>query len=196
MIVFDNREPPRLTELVTLAAHGDTKAVLLETADYVICDQDGCTMGIERKTITDFLGSVSSGRLMKQLGRLRKQYDPAILLLEGGYKILPNMRIHAGGHDTGWHHSVLHAMMLSLQRDGVMVMYTMEHRGTADVLRLLNERAAKGCIKYGSQGGLLATWPSADQDALINATLPKPKARRIPTRTRRPMGSPPDCSIA
>ena len=52
----------------------------------------GLTLGIERKTWQDLIGTCrqqqqGGNRFLKQMDRLRNEYDIAILLLEGGYRI-------------------------------------------------------------------------------------------------------------
>jgi ERCC4-type nuclease len=164
MIVIDQREPQVLIDLVHQATRGDTRTDLLITADFIIRDQDGCQMGVERKTISDFLGSFQSGRLAAQLNRLRRDFVP-VLLVEGGYTLTDNMRLKIGRHNTNWHHAAFQMALFSFMRDGVIVMRTFDHRGTADVLRMLNHRAVKGCVKHGSTP-ILDVWPTDEEETL------------------------------
>lgn len=184
MIVVDQREPRTLISVIQRAVgEENVKLALLETADFAIFDDDGCCLGIERKTIPDFLGSFASGRLVKQLGRLRVQYKP-ILLLEGIWALTPNMRVKTGldlngrvsWRATGWHHAAVQMALLSIQRDGIQLLWTPDHRGTADLLRILHHRAQKGCALVGEHG-LLETWPQ-DQEDKLAIQVPSPRRRR------------------
>ena len=57
----------------------------LETADYWFFDCDYKKIGIERKEVNDFMGSLGD-RLANQLERSLDHYDTVILLLEGNWK--------------------------------------------------------------------------------------------------------------
>ena len=50
----------------------------LDPADYVIGD-----VGVERKTVADFLASLKSSRLFEQVSRLKLAYSSAYLIVEG-----------------------------------------------------------------------------------------------------------------
>lgn len=196
MIVIDSREPANLVETIRRAVPNITRA-LLPTADFAIYDMDGCGIGIERKTVLDFLQSFSSGRLVKQINRMREIYRP-ILLLEGQFSLADNMRVRTmitgpngrvHRRDTGWHHSAIQMALLAVQREGVTVLWTPDHRGTADVLRILEKRASEGCAMVGKHS-LLDVWPTEREDALTRPS--KPRKRRI---DKAPSENPPETSL-
>jgi len=47
---------------------------------------EGSVVGVERKTVSDFVNSCLSGRLGEQLVKMKEDYDVAYLLIEGRYK--------------------------------------------------------------------------------------------------------------
>ena len=51
----------------------------LEASDYVI----GATVGVERKTVTDFATSLKNGRLFQQLAGLQQTVQKPLLIIEG-----------------------------------------------------------------------------------------------------------------
>lgn len=61
-----------------LRKQGSVSIRKLDPADYVIGK-----IGVERKTITDFLVSLKSSRLFEQVARLKSAYEEAYLLVEG-----------------------------------------------------------------------------------------------------------------
>jgi len=55
------------------------KETALEEGDYVV----GATIGIERKTVTDFVTSLKNGRLFQQLAGLQRTVQHPLLIIEG-----------------------------------------------------------------------------------------------------------------
>lgn len=80
MIITDDREPPDLISLLKLTCKVEIRR--LNPGDYVIW-QNGVAVGVERKTFSDLLSSLASGRLEEQLERLRRAYVKTYLLIEG-----------------------------------------------------------------------------------------------------------------
>lgn len=83
VIIYDTREA-RTHVLRHLKKYDDITLVQrhLEIADYLVQGSEG-TIAIERKRASDFLMSISDGRLFDQIENL-KEYDDARLILEGG----------------------------------------------------------------------------------------------------------------
>ncbi len=78
-IIIDNREmSSKITkELTKLGADIDLEQ--LEVGDYIISDK----ICIERKTSSDFVGSVFNGRIFKQLDGMKKNFPKSVLIIEG-----------------------------------------------------------------------------------------------------------------
>ena len=83
VIIYDTREA-RTHVLRHLKKFDDVTIVQkhLEIADYLVQSSEG-TIAIERKRASDFLMSISDGRLFDQIENLQ-EYDDARLILEGG----------------------------------------------------------------------------------------------------------------
>jgi ERCC4-type nuclease len=83
VIIYDTREA-RTHVLRHLKKFDDITIVQrpLEIADYLVQSSEG-TIAIERKRASDFLISISDGRLFDQIENLQ-EYDDARLILEGG----------------------------------------------------------------------------------------------------------------
>lgn len=154
-VIVDSREPAVIQSAVLAALKGTPASTLitaLETADFVI--RDGCPApclaAIERKKVSDLLESFRSGRLDKQLTRLRTQYTYPILLVEGGLRMNEDGKLICGRNRlTNWSHASIQMFLWSLQRrEGVAVLFTHDIAGTADLVRILARRAAEGCVAH------------------------------------------------
>ncbi len=144
MIVMDTREPPALYDLL-VATGIEISRRALYTADYVIHDRDGHSIGIERKSISDFLGSIADRRIMRQLAQLRRAYKP-VLIIEGYYHLNSHMRIVINRRETGWPHLTIQMGLFSIQNAGIRVFWTQGHATTVDVLRGLHQRGEEQCL--------------------------------------------------
>ena len=56
----------------------------LQVGDYIVSDR----VGIERKEIRDFLGSIIDQRLFRQMEELRESFENPVLILEGNPELL------------------------------------------------------------------------------------------------------------
>jgi len=155
VIIADSREPPglimRLREVVPV------EVTALHTGDFLIVDRDGCTIGIERKELNDFLNAFALGRLQKQLTRLRRAYKP-ILLLEGPYGMDDDGRLTRRGRSTGWWYLSIQMALLAIQNTGIRVIQTTNYETTVAVLRGLHQRAGEQCLAG------LDDWGMGDDD--------------------------------
>lgn len=77
VIFTDIRETKLLKELVDLDVEIITKQ--LEVGDFLISDR----VGVERKTVPDFLESIIDGRLFSQLKELSSNFSSPVLVIEG-----------------------------------------------------------------------------------------------------------------
>jgi Fanconi anemia group M protein len=78
-VIVDQRE--RNTELLdALEKHGlEVKFATLQIGDYIVSDR----VCIERKTVSDFEGSLINGRLFEQIKRMKENYQMPLLIIEG-----------------------------------------------------------------------------------------------------------------
>jgi ERCC4-type nuclease len=150
----DSREPAELLALIEEAiGPGRFHRVTVETADYVIFDHCGHGIGIERKSIADFLCSLGDGRVRRQFSALRDTYHP-ILLLEGrhgidsqGYMQYTD-RLEGRLRSSGWRHGAVQMALFALQSNGVRIIWTASYQGTVDVLRVLLQRSTEKCLAH------------------------------------------------
>ena len=79
-IIADHREVPSgiVDELVQLGV--EVEACQLKVGDFILSDR----VGVERKSVGDFLQSIVDKRLMSQAKILRETFERPVLILEGG----------------------------------------------------------------------------------------------------------------
>lgn len=176
MIHIDSREPAFMRMLVSAACKGDTSEAFLGSADYVVFDQDGHSLGIERKTASDLLGSLShtnangEKRVLDQIDRMGQTYDRTMLVIEEPFafeRATGHLKVGHGWRPTGWHHSAIQMILWSLQARGVPVLHTPDRFATADLMRVLNQRAKAGCVLPHVPGASVP--PSAAQVLAVAA---------------------------
>ena len=86
-IIVDSREPETFDEL--FEEHEDVDEVIrrqMDTGDFIVCvDSDEKPVVFERKTISDFIGSMKNRRLESQVNSMYKTYEPSrsFVLIEG-----------------------------------------------------------------------------------------------------------------
>jgi len=80
-ISVDSNEASRRRDIVNYfrLSGFDVDVRRLEVCDYVVSDR----CGIERKDVSDFLGSMKDGRLFKQARDMAEAYEKPVLILEG-----------------------------------------------------------------------------------------------------------------
>ncbi len=148
----DSREKAPIKDLVRFTA-GPTHVMLLECADFVLMDRDGHSLGIERKAVSDLLGSLghknSNGnvRLHDQLDRMKLAYSHRMLLIEGRLQFnVISKRIITGQRQTLWHHGSVQQILWRIAAEGVTVLHTDDRHATADLLRVLHAKSEAGCV--------------------------------------------------
>ena len=77
---IDSREPDKLSRIFSKL--NECEITTLDVGD-VVCPEKN--LGIERKTIQDFVGSVKDGRIYKQIIQLCENYENAFLIIVGHY---------------------------------------------------------------------------------------------------------------
>src|SRR3990167_1044516 len=86
MITLDTREPEDVLVALEKAAIGEvrTTRAMLPEGDYMWECPLG-TVGVERKTASDLMGSLSSGRAAEQFSRMIETYTVPILMVTGDH---------------------------------------------------------------------------------------------------------------
>jgi len=123
-IIVDSREAGSAEKVVNgLIERGvEVKRQLLEKGDYVLSDQ----CAVERKTVRDFVYTLTRRYLFEQLFTLKDAYPKALIVLEGYLPIIykySNIQPNA-----------IWGAMFNLAKNGVAIVNTANMKETADFL--------------------------------------------------------------
>jgi ERCC4-type nuclease len=124
MIIIDSREANTAPKIVKgLMERGvNVKTETLEKGDYVLSD----VCAVERKTVQDFVYTLTRRYLFEQLFKLKEVYPKSLLLLEGYLPIIYKYsRIQPA---SVW------GAMFSLARNGIAMVNTTSYKETVDFL--------------------------------------------------------------
>ena len=133
-IVADYREKNSLViaELASLGIETENKE--LKVADYIVNN-----VAIERKTISDFINSMKSRRLVNQLEDLQ-QYKDRLLIIEG----IDEQELYSddfSGEKIGMHPNSIRGFLLSiLLKYKVPIIFTKNYEDTAKFLSVLSRK--------------------------------------------------------
>lgn len=146
VVLVDDREPeaaiPRLKELGIAAVTSHMKS-----GDYAFYPH-GLSVGIERKTISNLLGSMKTRQIVTQCHRMVAEYDMSWLLREGRFRRHGTGQVeyleprHPKADDDGWVMSgwgwdAFNGMMLDLQLMGIkMIDCPMKGQYPMEIARL------------------------------------------------------------
>jgi Fanconi anemia group M protein len=105
----------------------EVRMKLLDVADFQVSER----VGIERKSVDDFLQSLIDGRLMKQAASLSRVFEKPLLIVEGD-------RLHG---KRNIHPNAIRGALSSLAIDyGIPIVYTEDVQDTAGFLKVLAGR--------------------------------------------------------
>jgi ERCC4-type nuclease len=123
-IIIDCREASTAQKIVRgLRERGvDIRTELLEKGDYIL--SDACA--VERKTVQDFIYTLTRRYLFEQLFKLKEVYPKSIILLEGYLPVIYKYsRIQPA---SVW------GAMFNLARNGIAIINTTSYKETTDFL--------------------------------------------------------------
>jgi ERCC4-type nuclease len=123
-IIIDSREANTAPKIVKgLMERGvNIRTEVLEKGDYVLSD----VCAVERKTVQDFVYTLTRRYLFEQLFRLKEVYSKSLILLEGYLPIIYKYsRIQPA---SVW------GAMFSLARNGIAIVNTTSYKETIDFL--------------------------------------------------------------
>jgi Fanconi anemia group M protein len=123
-IIVDSREANTAAKIVkALIERGaNVKTETLEKGDYILSDQ----CAVERKTVHDFVYTLTRRFLFEQLFKLKEVYPNALILLEGYLPVIYKYsRIQP---------SAVWGALFNLARNGVSIVNTTSYKETVDFL--------------------------------------------------------------
>jgi Fanconi anemia group M protein len=131
VIIADHREKnsPVLKNLIEEKAEVQLKE--LKAGDYIISDK----IGIERKTVKDFVDSLVDQRLMEQMVKLRESFEKPILIIEGTENIYEVRNVHK---------NAIQGALSSIAVDfNIPILYTKDSKETASLIKNIALRKDK-----------------------------------------------------
>jgi len=132
-IIADHREKNSLVISELIENHAKVELKNLPVADFIVKDT-----AIERKTISDFLGSMINKRLIRQLEEIQ-QYKNRLLIIEG-----INEQELYNEHNEGIHPNAVRGFLLDiLLKYKVPIIFTKDYEDTAKFLIVLAKKQKK-----------------------------------------------------
>lgn len=123
-VIVDSREASAATKIVKgLTERGvSVKVEVLERGDYVLSDE----CAVERKTVHDFVHTLTRRHLFERLFELKEVYPKAFILLEGYLPIIYKFsRIQPAS---------IWGAMFNLAKNGIAIINTTSYKETIDLL--------------------------------------------------------------
>ncbi len=149
-LIVDHREKRTRTFEWLKTFDADITEKQLDVADYIVSDR----IGIERKTVDDFLNSIFSKRLFEQLEKLTGTFEKPLLIIEGDPSHLFELR--------NVHPNAIHGALSSITIDyGVPIIWSHSPKVTAsqiywiayrEQVKKSNGVQARVCKKVKSSG--------------------------------------------
>ena len=130
-IIIDYREKNSLvaSELVHLGLQIEFKE--LKVADYLVKN-----IAIERKTINDFIFSMTKGRLLNQIEEL-KQYEDKLLIIEG----FDEQELYSDDNHSGMNANSIRGFLLSiLLKHKIPIIFTKDQEDTTKFILILSKK--------------------------------------------------------
>ena len=123
-IIVDSREASSATKIVKglIEKGANVKTQTLEKGDFVLSDE----CAVERKTVNDFVYTLTRRYLFEQIFRLKEAYPKSLLLIEGYMPIIYKFSKIQPGAVWG--------AMFNLAKNGVAMINTANQKETVDFL--------------------------------------------------------------
>jgi ERCC4-type nuclease len=138
-VLVDSREPAWVQGL---AFGGVTKAVtMLEHGDLWLTTRNGTLIIVERKTVSDLLGSIRDGRIWPQVAGMVAQTRWVYVVICGRMSCgLDGNVIAEGTGPTGWNWHSVQGALIRIQELGAFVVWAMNDADYEHVVLSLAER--------------------------------------------------------
>ena len=130
----------------------------LTSADYVLSGR----VGVEFKTVADFVHSIIDGRLLEQIKQLKRDFDKPILIIEGEENIYDIRRIHP---------NAIRGMLATLAVGfGIPIIQTKNSAETASLMYFMAKREQElGKQGINTHGDRKPTTMKEQQEYIISA---------------------------
>jgi len=147
-----------IKELIEMDA--ELKLDALPTADYILSSR----VGVEYKTVEDFVQSIIDGRLLQQIKSLKNNFERPLLVIEGIDDIYSVRNVHSNAI-----RGMLAAITVSY---GVPILYTKNFKDTAQLLNIIAKREQEEVGKDFSLHPQKKAMSIKEQQEYIISSLP------------------------
>lgn len=160
-IISDHREKRTKTSEWLRSLNTHIIEHQLEVADYIVSEK----VGIERKTVSDFLQSLIDKRLFKQMEELTSNFEKPLLIIEGEQdSLFSTRRIHP---------NTIYGTLSAIALDfGVPIIWTSSPKATASQIFWTGKREQLGNNKIISTRVCKKMKSTEDNQEFIVAGLP------------------------
>ena len=181
-IIVDSREASTAAKIVKgLIERGvKVRTETLEKGDYILSDQ----CAVERKTVTDFVYTLTRRYLFEQLFRLKDVYPKSLVLLEGYLPI-----IYKFSHIQP---VAVWGAMFNLAKNGIAIVNTPSYKETVDFLYVAARQEQIVEKRAPTVHAFKKTETLADAQVFFEASLPnigREKATAILKSYRTPLNA-------
>jgi ERCC4-type nuclease len=158
-VIVDSREPKNVAEHLSRLGV-EVERMTISPADFVL----SADCAVERKTVSDFMGSLFSGRLFEQATALKNAYAKPIIVVEGDIEHELRNRKNPRAY---W------GAIIKLQAEmGIPVVAVPNAAGTADALYVTAKRLQKEKTERFVAQNKPRTMSAEDWRVFIVASLP------------------------
>ncbi|MEK6949265.1 MAG: DEAD/DEAH box helicase [Nanoarchaeota archaeon] len=147
-----------IKELIELDV--DLKLEALPNADYILSSR----VGVEYKTVEDFVQSIIDGRLLEQIKNLKNNFERPLLVIDGVEDIYSVRNVHANAI-----RGMLAAIAVSY---GVPILYTKNFKDTAMLLNIIAKREQEDTGRDFSMHSEKKAMSIKDQQEYVISSLP------------------------
>ena len=161
-IIVDSREASSAAKIVKgLVERGvKVKAQALEKGDYILSDE----CAVERKTVTDFVYTLTRRYLFEQLFRLKDVYPKSLILLEGYLPV-----IYKFSHVQP---AAIWGAMFNLAKNGIALVNTNSYKESIDFLYVAAKQEQIAEKRSPTVHAFKKTDTLADAQVFLVASLP------------------------
>lgn len=148
--------------------HGNTKVT---AGDINIPLDDGNILAIERKTVSDFLGSIPNRHIMNQIEVMHNNAKYVCLLITGKLSYSPTDMVVADRRETEWHGKDIRSLLRKIQLTPAIVEYCPEHE-YANMVMEIYQTITKNDNLPKTYKNRIVTFPPVDERVQFLAQLP------------------------
>ena len=145
-------------ELVDTGA--SIKLEKLDAADFLLSSR----VGVEYKTVSDFVSSIIDGRLLQQIKELKRNFERPLIIIEGTEDIYSVRKVHP---------NAIRGMLATITISyGIPVLYTKNFKETASLLSVIAKREQETAGKDFNLHGDRKPLTLKEQQEYIVSSLP------------------------